>query len=427
MKKNFILFFIVISLLVLTFLVKEKNLLETKKLISYNELKQTLQFEISKTKLLYKNGKWYYQDNDLPISLEKIEHFIEILSNIRFEDELDAIDQDKKVLFQIKWGNLDQQKTFQIYSFSEITGRLTVALNNKYYRAELAHSTDGLYQSEANLQSRLYSELVYYLVNKDAFYKDNYFYPLKLDITKIDIRDKFQINLKKQMTEPEIYPGLKYKSDFLKLVNELLRKIKITKYLHESDELSQDLGWINIDGSRWLSLFGKNNGQEGTFLFDHKLKKKFEIDSGHLDIFFIKPSYFWSLQPLSEDELLNLNEAEVLLTQGDQELRLKIPNVENFTIKVEQNLSINKQTLTELFKLLFAIDPFEQAYRVTKMDDAHEQKENRLKINIFGHKLYFWLSSGFIHLFDVNSKLVFSYVDNGQSFKSDSINQFLLE
>lgn len=424
MKKNIFLVSIIFLLVSITYFVKEKDLFKTNKLFTDRELDSFQKIIIDERILVKKQNRWEYSKDTLGIDQKKMAHLLDILKHIETQDILPE-NPNLQPLYHLEFYQDKLQKTFKILQFSNITGRMTIEFDQLYYRAVLGHSTDGLFQSELNLQSRLFSELSYYLKEKENLFKDNYFYPSPEVIKNLTIKDLLTIDLVTKSTSPAPLEGLKYKKNLEQEIQKILNKLQITDYLKDEIVFKDKISWIKLNNKEWLTLYGKADQSQGAFLYDHFLKKKFKIDQGRADVFFIKPSYFWSLQPIAEEILENLSEASLVLSQKDQSVKLDIPNTQNFELKIPDGVSINQKSITELFKLLLALEPFEQAYKVSKLEIRGKNFDKKLKIELANKKFAFWIGSGLINLLDLEENLVFSYVDNGSLFNSDEIDHFL--
>lgn len=396
MKNNLILFGILVVLISGTYFLQEKKdrQLFNHAIESEIILKEPVtqiqwdNFVINKT-----SNKWMYGDKLLSAN-----HFGRIEKGLKNLKKIKDIQGD---ISKVLPNSVKLKINGHQFSFGQLTLQkdgFYLAQDNKIYIAtfdeEILHS-ENENPEEKKLTDflNLFPHDIEALVEKQFF---RYYVDLEFDQAQIltEGAQPYKIDFSSNKTIPSPIHGIEehenLKAKFLSLFTQMMIKNELEYPKNKLFKKMSDLNFSNKGKDQLnFELWLKSNSNADAIILDPKNKKAYEMIGGSLRTFFIQVQDYWDKKVIPPASFKSFEELDVTLFEGNKEAKFKILNREPLQFK--SSLRLNEEEVRVLFTYIFNLGEKDQADRVSQvstMDREIIQKENLLRVLIFGQDLY---------------------------------------
>ena len=440
MKKNFLLFFLLVGLLTFTYYKEElgryyqeaQNNKQSGLLKGNIERIQEVRF---KDYTILLDGPKRIKGHQLPVSQKKLDQFFYRLSHLKIQrrihlselalDERKVIEEglnhrlsflftDKEIIYElgakIRFGKAFYMRIQEKSKEGELLlSKVLICFDSapRFEAYDPQNKTDaGPYLKVVSLFSQ----------EESSFHEFHLFqqFPLFTWAQVDNVRNRrFDILMEKFQTDPSIYQGIEYVGQEFEEFYQRLKSFKANRLFPHKDVLSKKVSTIRWKGitDGELSLWRRYGKREGYFVPHQKIIYELSPPSGSL--FFYNVQDFWLKRPLSQETGDNIA-LSFKLKGGQREESFYIPVSKEFKVKaLNPKAHPHVPSFQKLFLLIFGANPKQQAQRVQKITPQIKDMFSRqipLTMEILGRKLHFLSLKDEVLLWDQSTHLVFYYL-----------------
>ncbi|MCP4912197.1 MAG: hypothetical protein GY909_03680 [Oligoflexia bacterium] len=336
MKKNGILFLILVGLLTFTYFFQElgdiKKVEETKvnqNIVNTELMGDLIELKNSHVTLKRDKNKVFRTEKNHPVDPRKLSAFLEALSDLRVKETIDEINSSNEKDFFPSENNFLEFR-FQRGKMKFILGNKLAFNQNfyvkiienkkvKYVIAENLTAAQTAYrQEEAHNNDSRYNKFIQLLNWQAKQFREARVFGqqglAKSELKAIEIKNNrnipFQIRFNEGSTFPEPPKSVGIYSTMLNIFLEKALKLHgFDSYVREeelSDEVSTLMYILNDNRYYKFTLFKKYGNREGYFFADEKMKVVFEAGKRQAELFFAHVQEVWDLIPYRNQEDLSL-------------------------------------------------------------------------------------------------------------------------
>jgi hypothetical protein len=398
MKKNLVLFALLIALIITTYFLQEKR--AEREYVQSRIQGKILQEEISSLKLpaveaVKKQGQWWSGDqllsqNYLGLMEKKL---LEITSIKDIEGDpatffTDAISFEvNNVAWKLGAMSLDKQ-SFYVSKGDKISLAIMDGESTTVSMSDSEIEVGKLNDFKALLLKDLPQ-----LTERQIFR----FYP-KLPLERVQVNAEgnppFELLLKENQTLPPSIAGVDFHKDIRGKFFSTITSITIKEEIPFSDKLKYKKlasmtfsaeGSTSVSWEIWL----KDKNSADSILIDDRAKKAFLVVGGTLKPFFIQVQDYWDKKVIPHSSFKQFTRLPVSFIQEDKQAIVTVIDREPFDFEVK-DFKVKPGNMQDLFKLLFNLDRLDQASRVSQLSKSERQHylgQNNLKIVLMGEEL----------------------------------------
>ena len=390
MKSNLWLFGILLALIAGTYFFQEKRVEENfqKSLVAGKLIKEKItSIETPTFKAQLDKGRWTFEGELL--SHNDLSRLVNILESVSEIKTLEADPGVEGLSFKLN-GN-----SYSLGTMNLDQSGFYFKVNDKNYVAIIETDSRQIHSDNENLNNIKFNELKNLLsktqselIEKQLF---RYYPDLQFETALIrpDGALDFEIDFKNNTTLPAPMKGIEVHQDLAAKFQSLIREIKIKgvvkadpklkkNKMGEIDFLPQDLKW---------EIYLPYKNKADVFLFDSK-GRAYEVIGGTLKVFLIQLQDYWDKKIIPPSEFKTFDVLNVTLTQGTEELILKIKNREPLEFESDQKIKMDRVDL--LFQVIFNLSHFDQGQRVSNLTTSQYRQllsEDNLRMEIMGQEL----------------------------------------
>lgn len=448
MKKNLVLFSVLVIGLIGTFFLKEKLVFftEDNSAISLKQGVVLKKIKFTDYTIEYPNGfsktnKGISLPEDVPVDSERTNVFLSMLGSIEIQKELPLDSFSKEELTHLE-NNIQAAVEFE---FQNSTKKYQVGPHQSgsesfYMRLTETKSgniiKDAFYLTKSNLPNPMYDpkkqdlqfgyrKMIEIFNTPNQFFHDKRIFQSLGPISKISIsnnRNKdFVIDLNQFSTHPKIFKGLEYDRKKIEaLINFFNNFSGIKTYRKNStDKLENRLSTVNLSAikNHELQLFRNFRDLSGYFLLYGDLV--YELHSKTIFVFLGNAQDYWIKKPFGRGVNKNQN-ILFTLSQNNLSYDFKIPFADKFNVEfVDSKGRIAKrEEFLKLFLLIFGrggekgAKVLEQALRVREYYSDQDKDlfdTGSLEIYILDKKLSLVEKGDEYLILDKETKIIFHY------------------
>lgn len=400
MKKNAVLFGVLIFLIIGTYIFQEQRV--EREYLDSQTKDRLIETEITQLKLPHveavkKDGQWWSDK-----SLLSHNNFKSIEKKISEIKKIKDIKGDKKNFFPHPFEFEVNQEKWMIGDQSLDKQGFYVARGDKIYLAIIDGESVHLTQNENEVESMKLNELILALSKPLTELKETQlfrFYPdLPEDRVLISVEGSlpFELLLQKDETIPPPIEGVNVHPDLQNKFRSLLTQMTVREEISYDEKLKfKKLGEIKFFGSKaeinW-ELWLKNDTSADAFILDSARKRAFHMVGGTLRVFFIQLQDYWDKKVIPPGEFKSFNRLPVTFIQGDKKAIVTVLNREPLAFEA-QKFKIQQVPLEQMFQIIFNLGPQDQGDRVSQLTKSERQQllsEEHLRIEVMEQELVLW-------------------------------------
>ncbi len=397
MKKNALLFGLLLVLLGITYVFQEKRVEESRA----EELKQDtlLTEEIRELKLpsvtaVRQHGQW--RAGGMLLSHNLLRQIEKRLSELR---KIRSVNGDWKSFFPHPF-------TFAVNGTTWTLGDLTldkqafyVARGSEVFLAvidgestELSTNGEDIEAAKLDALVRLLSLPLPDLEEKQLF---RYFPKLAMDrvIVAVDGRPPFELNFIANETLPPPVLGVSPHKDLRGKFHSLLTQVSLRKEVpfseHRSFKKLAQLRFVSAKTERTWELWLRSAATADALVIDPLEKRAFLMVGGTLKLFFIGVQDYWDKKVIPADDFVSFARLDADFIQGAQRSRVSIANKEPLEFQAGRH-RVDQLKMETLVQLLFNLGPRDQADRVSYLSASERKQllsEDHLRVEVMGQEL----------------------------------------
>lgn len=399
MKKNLVLFGILIALLGVTYFFQEKK---SEQKFEENLTKDKLytgpvtKLTISGRSAENVNGQWMSGDellshNTFNLVVEKIHHL----------KKLKSVTGEKKDFFS-------QPVEFSVNGDQLVLGDLSfdrqgfyLSRNGEMMLAVLEGGSKDVVAEGDDLEAKKFEVFRQLLTKNPAEFKENqlfrYYPDLPFDQITVKVPDvlPFELDFVNNTTTPPPFPGIsvheKLREKFLSLLTQVTLKEEIP-----DGKFGIKMGEITFTGKgkavMW-ELYTRNKKTADAVITDPVRKKAWLMIGGTLKVFFIQLQDYWDKKNIPPQFFKSFDREPITFTEGSLRTIVNIVNREPLEFE-STGFKVNKEKMLELVSYTLNLGPLDQASRVSLLSNSEKKQilnETHLRAEIFGQELLYWV------------------------------------
>lgn len=399
MKKNLILFFIFITLLVGTYFVQEKRVDEeyqdaiTRDRVVTFEINQLKMGEVEAKKV---KGQWWEGKT--------------LLSHNTFN-------QVEKKLLEIKkikditgeWKSFFSHPfTFEINHTVWTIGDLSldrqgfyVAQDKKIMLVVIEGESTELTQNENDIASIKLDELKKHLSKTRDELKEHQFFrfypdlPYRKVMVESEGRLTFELDFEKNTTNPPPIPGIYVHDKIVNKFHSLITQMNMKEEIPYSEKLKfkkmASITFLAKSKVVW-ELWIKSDKSADAILIDPDQKRAFLMVGGTLKSFFILIQDYWDKKVIPASEFKPFSRLPMTFSQGSKQAEVFVLNQEPMKFDSPKH-KVQSENLYSLIQLVFNLSQHDQADRVSILSKTEKQQlmsGEFLRLHVLNQDLIFW-------------------------------------
>ncbi len=397
MKKNALLFALLVALLGITYLFQEKRVEDERR--EEIERDTLITDEIRELKLdsvmaVRRNGQWRAGDKLLSHNLlRQIEKRLSELRKIR------PVTGDWKSFFPNPFTFGVNGVTWTLGDLTLDKGAFYVARGNEVFLAVIDGESTEFSSREEDVEAakldalvRLLSLSLEDLEEKQLF---RYFPKLPMDrvIVSVDGRPPFELNFVANETLPPPVQGVSSHKDLRGKFHSLLTQVSLREEVpfaeHRSFKKLGEIRFLSGKTERNWELWLRSAATADALVIDPVEKRAFLMVGGTLKVFFIGVQDYWDKKVIPSKDFVSFARLDADFAQGALRSRVSIGNKEPLDFAAK-GLKVDQQKMETLVQLLFNLGPRDQADRVSNLT-ASERKQllsqDLLRVEVMGQEL----------------------------------------
>lgn len=390
MKLNLWLFGILMTLVVGTYFFQEKRVEENfkKSLVAGKLVKgQINSIETPTFKATLVANRWIFE-NEL-LSYNDLSRLVTMLETVKEVKALEADPNVEGINFKLN------ETSYFLGSMNLDQSGFYFKVNDKNFVAIIETDSRQIHSEGENLNVIKYNELKSLLmktqvelVEKQLF---RYYPDLQFEtvLVKPDGALDFELDFKNNTTLPAPMKGIEVHQELGNKFQALVREIKIKKKVKADPKLKKNkMGEITFlpQEMKW-EVFLPHKNKADVYLFDSQ-GNAYEMIGGTLKVFLIQLQDYWDKKIIPPSDFKNFDVLSVTLSQGTDELTIKVKNREPLEYESDQKIKLNKVEM--LFQVIFNLANFDQGQRVSPMTTSQYRQllsEDNLRMEIMGQDL----------------------------------------
>jgi hypothetical protein len=401
MKKNLILFFVLIILLVGTYVFQEQRTINQKE----EEMTRTQLIkdqDISslawgKVEIYKKDAQWWMGDK--LISHNLMGQILKKISSLKF---VKTVEGEKKNYFS---SPIDLKVNGEQWSIGDMTldrQGFYLARGEKVIVAFIEGASGEITDDESKLEEIKLEDLKSSLNKKpEDIYETQLFrfYP-RLPFGKVLIeaegRPSYELDLIQNKINPAPIQGIAAHDNLKDKFNSLLTQVTLKKEVPYSEKLKKSfLGKIVFSDDKtqvtwelWLS----SSVSADSYLIDSKSKRAWSMVGGTLKIFFLHFQDYWDKKIIPQEKFKSFTRMGVKFFQDNLEASVTVINRQPLDFECS-TLKADTNKLNTLFMYLFNLAEKDQADRISQLMSSEKKQvlsESHLRLEVFGEDLLLW-------------------------------------
>ena len=430
MKKNLILFGLLITLILGTYIFQEQKTVENFKesftkdhLVRVEEMTSLSWGDVSAVK---KNGSWWSGDRLLSTNkfkiLEKKIAQIKKLKSIQGEKKNFFTGPTEFTLNGVPWAIGDL--TLDRQGFYVSRGEEVMVAVSEGESHELAEDPEKITEGKLKNLKQSFTLGLNDLYETQLF---RYYPKLPLGTLNVDSdgRPGYVLDFDKNATRPAPIPGVQVHKELLGKFTSLLTQATIKKEVPYSEDLKfSKIGELVFKNEaeeviRWeLWLSSKNSAD--SYIIDSQKKKAWLMSGGTLKVFFIQVQDYWDKKVIPPDEFKNFSRLKTRFTQGEKSAVVEVINREPFAFEVPDH-KVDPIKMNILFQYVLNLSEKDQADRVSPLSPTEKKlilSESHLRLEVFGQDLLFWRKADELILVNLTQGFKSHFFVADQSFRA---------
>lgn len=400
MKKNLILFGVLLVLLVATYFFQEKR--AEREYVESQTRDRVITQEITHLKLpsvdaVKKNGSWW--SGDVLLSHNTFKQIEKKLSEV---SKVKDITGEWSSYFPHPFQFEVNHEQWTIGDLSLDKQAFYIAVGKKIMLAEIVGESTHLTQDETEIASIKLNELVTALSKPMKDLKENQlfrFFP-NLPFGQVVIQAEgslpFELDFIKNETQPTPFPGINVHKDlkgkFHSLLTQMTLKEEVDFKTLKKFKQMGSMKFIDPKNTVVWELWLKDDKSADAFIVDPVAKRAFLMVGGTLRAFFIRVQDYWDKKVIPPEDFRSFTRTDAEFVQGDKSAKVTILNREPLAFEVK-GYKVEQIRMEQLVHFIFNLGPQDQADRISNLSKTERQQvlsENNLRIEVMGQDLVLW-------------------------------------
>ncbi|WP_408099150.1 hypothetical protein ACJVC5_09580 [Peredibacter sp. HCB2-198] len=400
MKKNLVLFGILLVLLVATYFFQEKR--AEKEYVESQTRDRVITQEITHLKLPHveavkKNGSWW--SGDVLLSHNTFKQIERKLSEV---SKIKDIQGEWKTYFPHPFQFEVNHEQWTIGDLSLDKQAFYIAQGKKIMLAEILGESTHLTQDETEIASIKLNELVTSLSKPFKDLKETQlfrFYPsLPLGQVVVEAEGSlpFELDFIKNETIPSPISGISVHKDlkgkFFSLLTQITMKEEVDFKTLKKFKKMGAIKFINPKETVLWELWLKDDKSADAYIIDPNTKHAYLMVGGTLRAFFIQLQDYWDKKVIPPQDFKSFTRTDAEFIQGEKSATVTIVNREPLAFEVK-GFKVEQTKMEQLVHFIFNLGPQDQADRVSNLSKTERQQvlsENNLRIEVMGQELVLW-------------------------------------
>lgn len=400
MKKNGLLFLVLLALLGVTYFFQEKK---SEKRFELSLVKDKLYpsalkgFGVPGLIARKENGQWRSEEGDLLSHnlMKLIEEKIHQLKKVKAVSGKKEDFFSHPVIFSVN-GEL-----LELGELSLDRQGFYLSRNGEIMLAVLEGTAREVVSDEQDLQASKLHELKGLLSKTPRELRETQlfrFYPqLPLERVTVKVPDTlpFELDLADNTTTPPPFPGISVHDNLPQKFMSLLSQVTLKEEIPYG-KFGVKLGEITFmaqgKGVMW-ELYSRTKNSADAVLVDPVRKKSWLMVGGTLRIFFIQLQDYWDKKNIPSEAFHQFDRETMTLTEGSRRALVTLVNREPLAFE-SQGYKVKKDKMLELASYALNLGPLDQASRVSLLSNSEKKQilsEEHLQLEVFGQSLLFWV------------------------------------
>ena len=401
MKKNLTLFFVLILLLVGTYLFQEQRTIREKEVQqSQTQLikeQDIASLEWGEVAMLKKEGQWWMGDK--LVSHNSMGQILKKLGSLKL---LKSVEGEKKNYFS---NPLDFKVNGEQWTLGDMTldrQGFYLSRGEKVMVAQVEGASGEITDDESKLEEIKLEDLKTLIMKKpDELYETQLFrfyphLPAGKVLVEADGRASYELDLSQNKITPAPMAGIAVHDNLRDKFNSVLTQVTLKKEVPYSEKLKKtSIGKIVFSDEKkkvtwelWLS----SSSSADSYLIDSEKKRAWLMIGGTLKIFFLHFQDYWDKKIIPQHKFKSFNRMGVRFYQDDLEAKVTVVNRQPLDFECS-GFKADSNKLNTLFMYLFNLAEKDQADRISQLASSEKKQilsESHLRLEIFDQDLLIW-------------------------------------
>lgn len=434
MKKNVLLFGVLVVLLGITFFFQEQRSRDEyftgmdRNRIIPGEFQQ---IKLGNSEITKRDNQWWSDDVLISHNFMK-----------QLEKKLSEIKEVKKISGGEWKDYFTEPLSFEVDEKKYTLGNLSLDRKNFYIAqgdvimlARIEGESSQLTTEEEEMDALKYEELKSLVLRNVKAMKENqlfrYYTPFPVGqvASQMDGRLDYELDLKENTTTPPPISGIAVHENLQQKFISLLTQVTMKEEIPFSESLKfKKLGSLNFtdkDEKLTWDLWLKGKDSADAVIIDEKNKRAYLMIGGTLKVFFIHLQDYWDKKVIPPQKFESFRSLRMTFSQGDKSQQVQLINAEPLRFEAE-GAKVKTESMMELINLLFNLGPRDQADRISQLSQA-ERKEllsgEHLRVEVWGEDILFWKKAQEVILVNLTQgyKAHFTLPDKTIEFKFQDV------
>lgn len=400
MKRNLILFGILVVLLVLTYVFQEKR--AQKEYVEAQVKDRLVNFDITHLKLpqieaVKKDGKWWSGDRLLSHNtFKQIEKKLTEIKRIK------SIAGDWNTFFPHPFSFEVNHVPWSIGDMSLDKQGFYISIDKKIFLAVIEGESTHLTHDEHEIESIKLNELVTFLSkNQNELFENQFFrfyssLPQERAVLSVEGSLPFELDFEKNATVPPPIQGVNVLKDIRGKFHSLLTQVNLKEEIPYSEKLKfKKLGELKFSDKKktvtW-ELWLRSQSSADAIIIDPDQKRAFWMVGGTLKLFFVQIQDYWDKKVIPSKNFVSFSKLPATFVQGASKTTVTILNREPLAFETS-GYKVDQLKMEQLFQILFNLGPKDQADRVSLLSTSEKKQllsGDHLRIEVMDQELILW-------------------------------------
>lgn len=398
MKKNVLLFAVLLILIALTWVFQEKR--TEREYVESRSKGKLVIGEIKRLKLpsleaVKREGQWWSGDQLLSHnSLTQLEKMLLAITNLK------AIQGDPKDFFH-------DSTSFELNGEPWIIGGMSMDKRG-FYVSKSAKIFLGFIDAESgqvshegeSIEEKKLDELRSLLSRRPVDFKEIQFFryyrklPFENAVIEAEGNLAYELFLNEDKTSPPPIPGIgvhkQLNEKFLSVITQMMIKDEVPyseklKFRKMASMTLKGTGEEKVTWQLWL----KSKNSADVFIVDDKQKRAFLMVGGSLRPFFLNVQDYWDKKVIPSAYFKSFERLPAVFREGAKEAVVTVIDREPLDFEVK-GYKVKPGNMQDLFQLIFNLGPMDQAGRVSQLTKSEKQQYlngSNLRIEVMEQEL----------------------------------------
>ncbi len=400
MKKNLILFGVFILLMGLTYVFQEKRVEKEHAAADFQDRliqEEVVHLKLPRIEATKKKDQWWKDDQLLSHNV-----FKQVEKKLTEIKKIKEVQGDWKSFFSNPFSFEVNHVVWTVGDLSLDKQGFYIAKDKKIYLAMIEGESTHLTQDEREIAGIKLNELLSFLSKDSSELLENQFFRFFPNVVgervvlNVDGSLPFELNLKKNTTEPPPIPGINGHKDLRGKFFSLFTQMMIKEEIPYSENLKfkklGSLTFLDQTKKTVFELWLKSKDSADAVIIEPDSKRTFSMAGGSLKLFFIQVQDYWDKKVIPQEFFVSFTKLETVFSQKDKSERIVILNREPLGFE-SKKFKADQAKLEVITSMIFNLGSRDQADRVSLLSKSERKQilsEDHLRIEVMGQSLLIW-------------------------------------